>query len=342
MPGNHKNVIEINGKLFDAKTGMLLSNMPVVNPVSKPTPSIDGIAAPKTVRQPRPHKERPQPTNRKHHGPQRSQTLMRHAVKKPVANNKPPEVHSFKKPVTDRDIRASQATKSPFINHYGTPHQTLTRRSAPLSVKPAPEAQTSVKPVAHHAPKTHSVPAQAAPTSKSEELFTKALDKQDAKPKVKTKKQRSKSAKVLRWGSGVAAVLLLAGFIAYMNVANINVKYASSRAGFAAAMPAYQPSGYSFQGPVSYKPGQVAINFKSNTDERSYKVTQEVSSWTSQSLQENYLTARNKTFQTLQEGGRTVFMYDNGNATWVNGGVWYQVESNSLSSDQLLKIASSL
>jgi hypothetical protein len=121
------------------------------------------------------------------------------------------------------------------------------------------------------------------------------------------------------------------------------MKVAAARAGFSASMPGYSPSGFAFKGPVQYSAGQVVVSFKSNTDDRNFKLTQQTSSWSSDSLLNNYVAAGGKEYQTYQDRGRTIYIYDGSNATWVNGGVWYQIEGNAdLSSDQLVRIASSL
>lgn len=121
------------------------------------------------------------------------------------------------------------------------------------------------------------------------------------------------------------------------------MRIAASRAGFNAAIPSYQPSGFGMKGPIEYGPGQVTLNFKSNSDERNFHVTQRVSSWNSEALLTNFVTTNNKSYQTYQDKGRTIYIYDGSNATWVSNGVWYQIEGKSnLNSDQLIKLANSI
>lgn len=350
--GSHKNVIEINGKLYDAASGALLHQTAHATPKSSPSSTVDGM-----IRRPSPQTavspKKPAPTSRgaakpaRHHTTQRSHTLMRHAVKKPVpAPSEPatpkitPSAHQSAQH-HQRLSRAQATPKSAYINKFGNlAHHAVTRRVEALPVAKAPETHHSTPP----APKPHVAPTKQ---SKSEALFTQALERADHHTPPKHKKHHTRTSRKLghratKWAAGVVAALLLVGFIAYMNLPNLNMQYASSRAGFDADMPSYQPSGFSM-GNIDYEAGQVSVSFHSNTDDRQYKVTQAVSGWNSEALQENFLNARSKDFQTTQDSGRTIYMYDNGSATWVNGGVWYQVESNqALSPDQLLKIASSL
>ncbi len=349
MANNHKNVIELNGKLYDTKHGGLVEDV-VVSSGKIKNQTIDGFVAPKpqtvinptkaqifTPKTPKPIKYRQTGGHHIRHSQQKSVTLIRKSVKRPKTTEKAPDIAPFhnKSRLHVRSDRASNTSKSPFINKYGNNSHGITKRTEPIAVVAPPQHKQSIAhKTEHHPPKP--VKAHVEP-SKSEKLFTDALQKINPSVKQKPKKQ----SKAIKWSSGLAATLLLVGFIAYLNFPNLNVKLAGTQAGFSANMPGYKPSGYSFNS-TNQEAGKVTINFKSNTDNRSYAVKQEVSNWNSQSLQENFLMSNDKIFTTTQEGGRTVYMYDNGSATWVNGGVWYLVESNSLSSDQVLNIVASI
>ena len=67
------------------------------------------------------------------------------------------------------------------------------------------------------------------------------------------------------------------------------------------------------------------------------------SNWNSDALLSNYVVAENKQYQTYMDRGRTLFIYDGSNATWVDNGVWYQIEGDSrMTTDQLVRIAASI
>lgn len=364
MASQHKNTIEINGKIYDAKSGHLINGHVIQPSRAQRSQSVDGFikpAANKPVATPEHHtqvtlKPKTKPSRQvtashQKRTTQKSQILMRRVVKKPTVAQKATEVHAVNHAVNsgERIVRAQAVNKSPYIHRYNSTNQThIVKKSAPLSVKEAPGPNIEVRsthPKAHA--QTHKVVTplkQHTPAvSASEALFNKALDNA-ATPKkpARHKRIRSKSARRASMASGVTAAVLLAGFIAYLNWPNLNLRLASSQAGFTAEMPSYQPAGYRFSGPINYQAGKVTLNFKSNTDDRGYSIQQEVSNWNSQSLQENFLASQNKTFEIQQEAGRTIYLYDNGKATWVNGGVWYQLDGSSLSPDQLIKVASSL
>jgi hypothetical protein len=151
------------------------------------------------------------------------------------------------------------------------------------------------------------------------------------------------SRRALSMSSAVLAVALLAGFFAIQNVPNLSMRVAATRAGFDAAMPGYKPAGFSFKGPIKYSPGQVSVSYESNTDARSYEVKQKASNWNSDALLANFVVAEGKQYQTFLDRGRTLYIYDQSNATWVDDGVWYQIEGQSnMTTDQLIRIASSI
>lgn len=121
------------------------------------------------------------------------------------------------------------------------------------------------------------------------------------------------------------------------------MKLAASRSGVNGSLPSYQPAGFSLNGAVAYRPGQITINYKSNSDDRGFKVNQSASQWDSKTLLDDFVAINRNDYQTIQDKGKTVYIYDNNNATWVDSGIWYRIEGDSsLSSEQLLRIASSL
>jgi hypothetical protein len=172
----------------------------------------------------------------------------------------------------------------------------------------------------------------------------------EAETPIHHKKKRSKlgkklgiSPKAASISMAVLAFVLLAGFFTVQSVPNLSMRLAATRAGFDATMPGYQPTGFSFKGPIKYSPGQVTISFKSNTDGRQYDVKQQASNWNSDALLSNYILAEGKTYQTYLDRGRTLYIYNGSSATWVDNGVWYTVEGESnMTTDQLIRIAASI
>lgn len=347
--------IEINGKLYDANTGKLLAGTPkkVVKPAihqaaAKPHMPLPRKQAMHDVIR---HPARPV-ARRKTAG---SQTLMRHAVKKPAAHSRRPIkvqganhslahtpmagviVSKSAKRVDPTRLHKSRAVARPSLISHFSP--SLSQPVVPELVKPAPApvqpamllaARPAAKPKTRHQPKTAAdileVALQNATSHQARPL----------KAKSKPKKRRAASATV-----AAVAVFTLA-FAGAKELPQLKLHMASAKAGFSASLPNYKPAGYSL-GTMDSGPGVVATEFRSNSDDRSYKLIQKESKWTSQELLTNYVKPLGANNTVGQTGGRTVYFYGNGNATWVSAGIWYVIQSHgSLDNRQLLALAESL
>lgn len=136
---------------------------------------------------------------------------------------------------------------------------------------------------------------------------------------------------------------LLLAFVAVQSTPKIKMKVASAKAGFAASLPGNSPAGFHL-GEMQYGAGAVALSYKSNSDEtRKFNITQKTSSWDSTTLRDTVVAPADRDFRTVEDGGLTIYLYGQNNATWVDQGIWYQVQGNgSLSDRQLVDIAQSL
>ncbi len=383
--GNHKNSIELNGKIYDVSTGRpvsIVNHQPQTKKITHASPqkpskkglTIDGFIRPpaasrKPVRaqQPKnkasikhvPPRKISSPNNIEAHL-QKSKTLMRGAVKKP-ARTEPEEQNLKTKHERERLQRAQQIKKSSRIKRFISPmssnYKLETKKSNLIKNAKSNASQQAretshdnylsaislssakiVKPVSPHA-KSEEAIANAMRSAQSHETNPLLLKK----PKHRLARRLGFSRKATNVALTSLTIVLLGGFILYQNIPNLSMRIASSRAGFSANMPGYKPSGFSMSGPVEYGPGKVRVSFNSNSDERQFSLTQQVSNWNSSALADNYMLANNKQYQTFDDNGKTIYIYDSSNATWVSGGVWYQIEGDSsLTSDQLLKIASSI
>ncbi len=116
---------------------------------------------------------------------------------------------------------------------------------------------------------------------------------------------------------------------------------ASARAGFPASMPGYKPTGYAAMS-LNYGPGKVIIGYE-GPGNHNYSLVQKSSNWDSETLLQNYVATSGLAYQTYSAAGRTVYVYGNDNATWVNGGIWYQLNGNgNLNKNQIIDLASSI
>lgn len=333
--------IEINGKRYDARTGQLLDN--TAQPTAPEQPLRKSRGEVVEVRAAGVHKTT-----------QRSQTLMRHAVKKPAAakhvraqsrgvmadvapkkQSGTARVDLYHTTNPQRQARASHIARSTLVTRFNhSPHAAIDR---PVTTKVValPVAKEPSAPAA----------ALARPMSAAASVLEKGLANAQShiQPLHQLAPARSKRRRrLVSFAASSFAVLLLAGFITYQNIPNISMRYAASRAGVSARMPDYQPAGFSLNKKIQYNPGQITLSFRSNTDERSFTITQRESSWNSETLRTNYIAA-DMPVQTFEDKGRTIYLYGDSNATWVNGGVWYEIKGDSLlNSDQLIRIATSM
>jgi len=336
-----KTTITINGRLYDAITGQ-----PVVTPQSTPAPragqktehqlrAFSDIGPQKTAAKSHPAVQRSSHPNAHavHAAPQKSQTLYRKALKKPAAE-----------PVAERQQAKAAPQRSPLISKFGanaTVHHDMTPQ--PVAKHDAPIAPAQIHPTVAKVMQKQVPKPQATGTELKEQLIKERLA--EAKPAVNSTpkkawfKSKPRMATVLTVS---LALLVLGGYLTYMNLPVISMKVAAARAGVAATLPEYHPDGYSLDGPITYSPGEVDIAYKSNTNDNNFKISQKQSNWDSQGLLDNYVTQQTQNYLTYQEHGVTVYTFGN-KAAWVNGGLLYTLDgSASLSSDQVLRLATSM
>lgn len=376
--GKFQDIIVINGKTYDVRNRTLKptrSEKPAIKaPAKKPTKNIDGFI---TVKQSQRSKlptvtnktissatkpTKPIASRKTHHvaahKAEKSKILMRSGLKKPrltlAEKTKELTTPRVLKSNKRRAQRAKTVPKSnlvkrfnPHTEHTAFKHKTaLDNASGPASpiTRPAqPKTETTdIVPSRSIA----SAVATTSTVSKSEDLFRQAMAsaKHDVyKPAHKSSKKSHKAKKALKVSTGIAIFVAIVGFVLLQNLPLIYIKMASSKAGFAAQVPNYQPSGFTLQQPIKADPGQIVMQYISKSDERNFAIIQKASNWNTKSLLDNFLLSNNKNYQTLEDSGKTIFVYDSNNATWVNGGIWYQLEGNAqLNNEQILRIANGI
>lgn len=148
----------------------------------------------------------------------------------------------------------------------------------------------------------------------------------------------------MRW-FGLAAIGMLiitaAGYITYLNMPHLSLRIASIQSGVDAKYPHYQPDGYTLQGPISFKEGQVSMQFADIAQHANYTLTQLKTSWNSEAAKRHVFGEAAIVTTTAIDG---LTIYSSGNqAAWVNAGVLYRVTSTQpMASEQLQKLATSL
>jgi hypothetical protein len=313
------NTVTINGRLYDAKTGL---------PIDKKAKTDEKPVSPAVVKK----RAAEVASSSVHAQPQRSLTLHRRAAKK--VN---PSI--TKRPQAGRHMDISRSAKvAKFAPH-------------PAAVKPKQDETPDI------APKAHPVAARAlARTTKpvvslfsasktSKQVKDEAIAKALATPIEKPAKKK----RGFHWSrrftiiTAIFAVLIIGAYLTWVNIPSISVSFAASQAGIDATYPQYKPDGYHLSQPVTFSDGTVTLKFTSNSDNSTYSIIQTRSSWDSSAVLTNIVKkAAGDNYVTTQESGLTIYSY-NDTATWVNGGLLYTINSNApLSGEQIRHIATSL
>src|SRR5690606_30980207 len=108
------------------------------------------------------------------------------------------------------------------------------------------------------------IAAVTAQASHPVAAFERALHQAEShkQPKLKAPKRLHRTAtklrtspRTLRRATGLAAVVLLAGFFAYQNAPHLSMRVAAARAGVQAELPDYRPAGFSMNRRIQYGQG---------------------------------------------------------------------------------------
>lgn len=349
MTADHdKDILIINGRRYSARTG---------KPLDGRRPSIDGLAhsRPKThiaaTLENRPahkaeHKKHALEARHLHTRHKSGSSV--HGTKQHIQNISAPAVQAqaaiaahpstANKVTSDRLQRARHISQSRQISKFGNFGSVPARSVAEPSASQIPIPET--EPIFEQHRREHIEPP--APQLENRAMSTQAHH--EAKIKKERFKRLVKKPRAFSMAAAALSVLLISGYMLYLNVPNMAFKVAASRSGIEAKIPDFKPNGFKFAGPINYSPGSIVISFKStNGDERKYDVAQRKSDWDSESLLENYVSRQSEHYSAIENRGLTIYVWGGSNAAWVNKGIWYAIEGDSLlGTDQLLKIAASL
>ena len=317
MRGKH--TITINGRLYDAVTGLPLeasssrSSVVVRDDSQSHHVSVSRTAAKHRVAK-----------------PQHSKTLRRDIVAKPHGAHD----HTAKVAHTHAHV-----AKSPLVHKFA-PHPS--GHAVHHEPKDAPSHIVTAVHQTHAAKKPATSPTMSTRELKDHLIATKLAE---AQPNTKKPAKKSRFRTPARISSVMAAslaVMLLGGYLSYINMPSLSVRVAASQAGINASYPGYTPSGYSFDGPVAYRDGEVSLVFAANGGTSSYTVVEKRTSCDSQAVLDSHVATKTTSYDVHAQNGLTIYTYGN-NAAWVNNGTLYTIEGDApLGTKQILTIASSL
>lgn len=263
-----------------------------------------------------------------------------------------PDPRPAAKPLPAQTLHGTSALASGGVLDLRQPKP---RPSTPTVAKPAsftdiaPASKPQPSPILVVAPQPAppEIPAAPQPTPAPRPQPTiKEVASQlrsPAEEQIQTK-QPALLRQPIQVGAAALAVVIMSGYIWIHNYNNVSIRTASQRAGIVASLPHYTPSGYKLNGPISYGTGFVSFNLTNNKQaNKNVAIIQRKSDWDSASLLELYVSPKTKDYVAVDTQGLKIYLYGNGQATWVNKGLQYVVQANSsLSRDQIVKLAESL
>lgn len=319
-----KQTISVNGTVYDSQTGM-----PLRVERGGDTPRHHSAHQMHTQLQ------RSKTLNRKY-----VRTTPKVAPQTPVARTDATISVHRKPTATPSQTQSQQITK--FAKHQ--PEQT-----------PAKRVVSDIAPAKHHVAQRAQIRMAAKQpiersVKPSQVLKQEAIHAASAQMQAKSHKKDVKPAKAQRpfnrfvsVASASLAILLLGGYLTYLNMPALSTRVAASQAGISASYPSYQPAGYSLSGPVAYQQGSVSMKFAANGGPQNFTLSQTRSDWDSSAVLENYVSPQaGDNYVTTTTGGLTIYTYGD-SAVWVNDGILYTISGNAaLSGDQVQRIATSL
>lgn len=362
-----QNLLHLNGVTYDTQTGNVIRDNTKQAQQAKPLtqqhsqPRVDGFVKPKLARNARRNNTNT-PQQQSYSAPQKSQTLARQAVQKPDANETIKQAaQKSLRPISSQKLldftrieRASKIKKHPHVTKFQqqdynsrTINEDAPRKSAKKS---AHSTQASTSQPHKHTTASRNQKKNSSPTSQLEKQALESATSHTNTYESKTPKfKRLKSYISLprlstktRYGLIAILVTFGLGAIIYSSAPVISYEIASTRSGMNANRPGFTPNGFMLDDKVDYDEDSITLRYSSVADDRSYTVHQEKTEWNSEALRNGFVDAQGL-YQSITNKGKTIYLYNQSSATWVDGGVWYTIDDMAgLNTDQVLRIANSL
>ncbi len=256
-----------------------------------------------------------------------------------------PRRHAVPEPgLQDRLREAKQISRSPAIGRFAGSRSANAAPTPPQAQTPAPQvARTAVQSPAAAVPLQ---PLQTMPphTVTQHEAMTHLtpLPPVEHKPPRPNHRRRALSLHQRRLATATAIVVIMGGYIWFNNYPKLALQGADAKAGISATLPSFIPSSYTLAS-TNTAPGVITLKFTSPSAQTPLTIAQSRTTWDNNSLLDDYVSEASDDYAAVNGQGLTIYLFGNNNATWVNHGIWYQLEGASqLSRDQILKIVYSL
>lgn len=341
---DNTNVIELNGKRYDAVTGKYLgkghAKPSFANHSAGASRTIDGVVRPAarphtTITSSQPVALPPKaarnhtPAHAAAHQPQHAKTLMRHVVNKPKPIAKPVKTKQL-----DRAPSHSLAIKESVsrVNPYRQQRANLARQHQHVSRFQSQPTRAALEPIASRQPVTGQQTARQQPKAPAKQdynsLFEAAIAHATSheQPSPRVAKKHHRGRRLMHATIAILVVAVLGGAVAWTQRSQIELQVASWQAGFDVRMPDYALTDYK-RSAISQEHGSVFMSYQSG--DRKYQITQQRSNWNSQTLLDQSVAgASTDEPQVIENKGRIIYIYGS-NVSWVDGGIRYDITGNA-------------
>lgn len=318
--------IAVNGTVYDINTGKPLHRERVQQRTDEHSAQqLHGQVQKSTTlnrRYVRPHARTT--TNAAAHQP-----IIRHRVAKTV-----PHIAQSAHVTHFSDIKpAKKPTPTSAHRPVNADIQPTTHHLVEQARKKLPIKQQSVRVIKTNAQLKHDAIAEA---------MAKATPKANKK-EIKRTRKHSKTGQFFAVAGASMAILFAGAYVTYLNMPTLSTRVAASQAGIHARYPAYEPTGFSLNGPVAYQQGSVIMKFAAHASPQNYTLAQTRTDWDSTAVLDSYVIPKaGNNYETTTAGGLTIHTYK-GTAVWVNNNILYTLTGNAnLSNTQIQRIATSL
>ena len=270
------------------------------------------------------------------------QAAINRAHKIQVLDKDEPTAAEIKEAAIKKSIAETNATYQPLSKKQLRQMNMQDRMHAEASMKAAQVAQKEMVVKDKKAAKAQA--ATERQMAKSRKMVAKKLDQDQHITKMQRSMRKASAGKrFLIAFSASAAVVAILGLIVRFNMPDVSVKVAAMQTGIEATYPTYIPRGYQLSSVTSDKENGITMEF-GDSDHHTFTINEKKSSWDSNALLNNYVKERwGSDYTALREHGITIYISD-GNATWVNGGLVYNLASDTgvLTKKQIKNIVTSL
>ncbi|MBR3220585.1 DUF4367 domain-containing protein [Candidatus Saccharibacteria bacterium] len=159
----------------------------------------------------------------------------------------------------------------------------------------------------------------------------------------KKQKRRHNGAKFALAFVTSAACIAALGYFVHLNMPDISVRVAAMQAGIEATYPNYIPRGYQLSSVATDQDNRIIMEFNGPENVK-FKLTEEKTSWDSNALLNNFVKSNwGINYTVMREQGITLYISNEADASWINGGLLYTLDSDGqLTKKQIKNIATSL